>query len=123
MINYFDYAWPKPESSEVPFEPTVVVSDSPWGKGRKLVHIGIKGYEVERSAAPDVNLVLLLDVSGSMNSPDKLPLAVQSMELLLGSLKPTRYGRDRRLRRRRRHGARADAGARKREDPRRAACD
>ena len=73
----------------MPFEPTVVVSDSPWGKGKKLVHIGIKGYEIARSAAPDVNLVLLLDVSGSMNSPDKLPLAVQSMELLLDSLKPT----------------------------------
>jgi Ca-activated chloride channel family protein len=89
MINYFEYAWPAPKSSAVPFEPTVVVSDSPWGKGRKLVHIGIKGYEIERSSAPDVNLVLLLDVSGSMNSPDKLPLAVQSMELLLGSLKPS----------------------------------
>jgi Ca-activated chloride channel family protein len=88
MINYFDYAWPAPRSTQVPFEPTVVVSDSPWGKGRKLVHIGIKGYEIERAGAPDVNLVLLLDVSGSMNSPDKLPLAVKSMELLLDSLKP-----------------------------------
>ena len=89
MINYFDYAWPAPKSSDVPFEPTVVVSESPWGKGRKLVHIAIKGYEIEPSSAPDANLVLLLDVSGSMNSPDKLPLAVRSMELLLGSLKPS----------------------------------
>jgi Ca-activated chloride channel family protein len=89
MINYFDYAWPAPKTSTVPFEPTVIVSDSPWGKGRKLVHIGIKGYEVDRAEAPDVNLVLLLDVSGSMDSPDKLPLAVKSMELLLGSLKPS----------------------------------
>jgi Ca-activated chloride channel family protein len=89
MINYFDYAWPVPESRKVPFEPTVVVSDSPWSKGKKLVHIGIKGYEIKRSEAPDANLVLLLDVSGSMNSPDKLPLAVSSMELLLESLKPT----------------------------------
>jgi Ca-activated chloride channel family protein len=89
MINYFDYAWPAPKSRAVPFEPTVVVSDSPWGKGKRLVHIGIKGYELERSEAPDANLVLLLDVSGSMTSPDKLPLAVQSMELLLESLKPT----------------------------------
>jgi Ca-activated chloride channel homolog len=89
MINYFDYAWPAPRSSAVPFQPTVVVSDSPWGKGKRLLHIGIKGYEIARSEAPDSNLVLLLDVSGSMNSPDKLPLAVQSMELLLESLKPT----------------------------------
>ena len=46
MINYFDYAWPAAESRETPFQPTVVVSDSPWGKGRKLIHIGIKGYEL-----------------------------------------------------------------------------
>jgi Ca-activated chloride channel family protein len=89
MVNYFDYAWPAADSAKVPFKPTVVVSDSPWGKGRKLIHIGIKGYEIAREQAPDANLVLLLDVSGSMDSPDKLPLAVQSMELLLSSLKPT----------------------------------
>jgi Ca-activated chloride channel family protein len=89
MINYFDYAWPKANERSLPFEPTIAVSDSPWNKGRKLVHIGIKGYDVPREKTPDVNLVLLLDVSGSMDSPDKLPLAVQSMELLLSSLKPT----------------------------------
>jgi Ca-activated chloride channel family protein len=89
MINYFDYAWPAASSAKTPFKPTVVVSDSPWGKGRKLVHIGIKGYELPRDDAPGANLVMLLDVSGSMDSPDKLPLAVQSMELLLSSLKPT----------------------------------
>src|SRR5690349_3204582 len=89
MINYFDYSWPAATSAKTPFKPTVVVSDSPWGKGRKLVHIGIKGYEIARDQSPDANLVLLLDVSGSMSSPDKLPLAVQSMELLLSSLKPT----------------------------------
>jgi len=89
MINYFDYAWPAASSAKTPFKPTVVVSDSPWGKGRKLVHIGIKGYEIPRDDAPGANLVLLLDVSGSMDSPDKLPLAVQSMELLLSSLRPT----------------------------------
>jgi Ca-activated chloride channel family protein len=89
MINYFDYAWPAAQSRSVPFKPTVVVSDSPWGKGRKLVHIGIKGYEVDRDETPPANLVLLLDVSGSMNEPNKLPLVVRSMELLLDSLKPT----------------------------------
>jgi Ca-activated chloride channel family protein len=89
MVNYFDYSWPAAASRRVPFKPTVVVSDSPWSKGRKLVHIGIKGYELDSESAPDANLVLLLDVSGSMNSPDKLPLAVRSMELLLDSLKPS----------------------------------
>jgi Ca-activated chloride channel family protein len=88
MINYFDYAWPASNSRRQPFEPTVVVSDSPWGEGKKLVHIGIKGYEVDRDETPDANLVLLLDVSGSMNAPDKLPLVLRSMEMLLDSLKP-----------------------------------
>jgi Ca-activated chloride channel family protein len=89
MINYFDYAWPAATSRNQPFRPTITVSDSPWSEGRKLIHIGIKGYELPVRQQPDVNLVLLLDVSGSMNSPDKLPLAQQSMALLLDSLKPT----------------------------------
>jgi Ca-activated chloride channel family protein len=89
MINYFDYSWPVPESRDPPFKSTVTVSDSPWGEGKKLVHIGIKGYALPVRQQPDVNLVLLLDVSGSMNSPDKLPLAQKSMALLLDSLKPT----------------------------------
>jgi Ca-activated chloride channel homolog len=89
MINYFDYAWPKPESRKTPFAATVAVGDSPWAKGRKLVHIGIKGYDIDRGDVPDANLVFLIDVSGSMNSPDKLPLAVSSMKLLLQRLKPT----------------------------------
>jgi len=89
MINYFDYAWPAADSREQPFRPTIVVSDSPWGKERKLIHIGIKGYELPANKRPDANLVMLLDVSGSMDSPDKLPLVKQSMKLLLGSLKPT----------------------------------
>ena len=89
MINYFDYAWPAATSRNEPFRPTIVVSDSPWAEGRKLIHIGIKGYELPVRQQPDANLVLLLDVSGSMNSPDKLPLAQQALALLLDSLKPT----------------------------------
>jgi len=89
MINYFDYSWPAADTRGEPFKPTVVVSDSPWNKGRKLVTIGIKGYEIPRGEQPDANLVLLMDVSGSMSGPDRLPLAIKSMELLLGSLKPT----------------------------------
>jgi len=89
MVNYFEYAWPAAESRDKPFRPTVVVTDSPWNKGRKLIHIGIKGYALPASTRPDANLVMLLDVSGSMDEPDKLPLVKQSMKLLLGSLKPT----------------------------------
>jgi Ca-activated chloride channel homolog len=89
MINYFDYAWPAPTSRNEPLRPTVTVSDSPWGKGKKLVHVGIKGYELPARGKPDVNLVLLMDVSGSMSPADRLPLAKQSVALLLDSLKPT----------------------------------
>jgi secreted protein with Ig-like and vWFA domain len=89
MINYFDYAWPAPTSRREPLRPTVTVSDSPWGSGKKLVHIGIKGYELPVRGKPDANLVFLLDVSGSMAPNDRLPLAISSMQLLLDSLKPT----------------------------------
>ena len=88
MINYFDYDYPLPESKAQPFKPTVTVSDSPWAPGRKLIHIGVKAYDIAPAATPRSNLVFLLDVSGSMNSPDKLPLVKQSMEMLLSSLQP-----------------------------------
>lgn len=86
MVNYFDYAYPLPTSRNEPFSTNVVVMDSPWKSGNKLVQIGIKGYELAENKNPNTNLVFLLDVSGSMNSPDKLPLVKQSMELLLSQL-------------------------------------
>ncbi|MDY6927855.1 MAG: VWA domain-containing protein [Pseudomonadota bacterium] len=89
MVNYFDYHYPFPTSASRPFLPTVVVHDSPWAAHRKLVHIGIQGYELEQREQPNSNLVFLLDVSGSMNAPDKLPLVKQSIKLLLKTLKPT----------------------------------
>ena len=89
MVNYFDYNYPLPTSASRPFLPTIVVHDSPWAEHRKLVHIGIQGYELEPNEQPDSNLVFLLDVSGSMNAPDKLPLVRQSIKLLLKTLKPT----------------------------------
>ncbi|MGE0651983.1 MAG: von Willebrand factor type A domain-containing protein, partial [Alphaproteobacteria bacterium] len=88
LINYFDYDYPAPASREQPFEPSLTVIDSPWKKGNKLVHIGIRGHDIEAREKPRSNLVFLLDVSGSMNAPDKLPLMVNSMKLLLGSLQP-----------------------------------
>ncbi len=88
LINYFDYAYPLPESREKPFQPTVTVTDSPWKKGNKLIHIGIKGYDIAPAEKPRSNLVFLLDVSGSMRAADKLPLMVNSMKLLLDTLSP-----------------------------------
>jgi Ca-activated chloride channel family protein len=88
MINYFDYSYALPESKAEPFAPSVTVVDSPWAEGRKLMHIGIKGYDIAPADKPRSNLVFLLDVSGSMNAPDKLPLVKQSMEMLLSTLDP-----------------------------------
>lgn len=89
MVNYFDYAYPLPTSKEEPFSTNVVVKDSPWNTGKKLITIGIKGYDVEKTAVPNSNLVFLIDTSGSMESPDKLPLLKQSFSMLLDTLKPT----------------------------------
>ncbi len=88
MVNYFTYNYPVPASRAEPFKPTVTMMDSPWAEGRKLMHIGIKGYEVEKGAL-NSNLVFLLDVSGSMNRTDKLPLVKSSMRLLLDTLSPS----------------------------------
>lgn len=88
MINYFDYDYPLPETKEVPFETSVAVVPSPWAEGKKLVHIGIKGYDIAPTEKPRSNLVFLLDVSGSMNNPNKLPLVKQSMNMLLEKLDP-----------------------------------
>ena len=89
LINYFDYDYPLPRSKQRPFGTSVSVLDSPWNEGRKLLHIGIKGYDIAQDNRPDSNLVFLLDVSGSMNSANKLPLVKQSVALLLDTLKPT----------------------------------
>jgi len=89
FINYFDYNYPIPNSKKQPFGPTITVLNSPWNQGKKLVHIGIKGYELSNTKLPDSNLVFLLDVSGSMSSANKLPLVKQSINLLLDTLKPS----------------------------------
>lgn len=88
MINYFDYDYPLPTDRDQPFSTHVYVGDSPWAAGNKLLHIGIKGYQLAPAQKPKTNLVFLLDVSGSMDAPDKLPLVKQSMELLLSQLAP-----------------------------------
>ncbi len=88
LVNYFPYDYPTAATTERPFQPTVTVIPSPWNKGNKLIHIGIKGYDLERAEAPRSNLVFLLDVSGSMSAADKLPLVVNSMKLLLETLRP-----------------------------------
>jgi Ca-activated chloride channel family protein len=88
MVNYFPYDYAAPKDKVEPFATHVGVMPSPWNKGTKLVHIGIKGYEMVQAEKPHSNLVFLIDTSGSMNEPNKLPLLKNSMKLLLDSLQP-----------------------------------
>jgi Ca-activated chloride channel family protein len=89
MVNYFPYDYAPPRTTEQPFSTNVAVFPSPWSPGRKLVRIGIKGYSIERASRPRANLVFLIDTSGSMQEPNKLPLVKQSLEMLLDELAPT----------------------------------
>jgi Ca-activated chloride channel family protein len=82
LINYFDYDYPVPQSLKQPFTVSTEIAPTPWNQKTKLLHIGIKGYEVPQSQLPPVNLVFLIDVSGSMDSPDKLGLIKSSLKML-----------------------------------------
>lgn len=86
MINYFPYDYPAPEG-DAAFRPTVSVSQTPWNSGTKLVHIGIQGALPDIDARPPLNLVFLIDTSGSMDASNKLPLLKQSFRLMLGQLR------------------------------------
>ncbi len=88
MINYFPYDYPRPATSEVPFQPTVTVVPAPWNSSHELVHIGIKGYDLTTADRPRANLVFLIDVSGSMASTDKLPLLKNAFRMLVDELQP-----------------------------------
>ena len=87
LINYFDYDYPAPPpGSEHPFSISTEVSTAPWAPGHILAKIGIQGKQVENTGEIINNVVFLIDVSGSMNRPDRLPLVIESMKLLLGQL-------------------------------------
>lgn len=89
MVNYFDYEYRVPyKGSQHPFNVQTEVADCPWEPKHRLVHIGIQGQEIAPSEMPTNNLVFLLDVSGSMDSPNKLPLVKQSFEILVKQLRP-----------------------------------
>jgi Ca-activated chloride channel family protein len=88
MINYFPYDYVGPDSRETPFRANVQIIPTPWNADTRLMRIGIKGYSLGEAEKPRSNLVFLIDTSGSMDSPDKLPLLVNSFKLLLDSLDP-----------------------------------
>ncbi len=85
MINYFDYSYPGPQG-KYPFSIISEVAQSPWNSVNKLVHIGIQGKTLDYDNLKASNLVFLLDVSGSMNNSNKLPLLKRSLAKLLTQL-------------------------------------
>ena len=85
MINYFDYRYVQPEGDH-PFAVHTEVASCPWNPKHRLVRIGLQGERIDKGERKAANLVFLLDVSGSMKSPDKLPLLVQSFQILLKQL-------------------------------------
>jgi len=89
LVNYFPYDWKGPETAEKPFKATVTVLPTPWNRNTELLHIGIKGFDMVPADEPAANLVFLIDVSGSMDAPDKLPLLKSAFRLLVGKLKDT----------------------------------
>jgi Ca-activated chloride channel family protein len=86
MINYFSYNYPEP-AGEHPFSVTTELSICPWNNNHQLLHVGLKGKEMDKEELPPSNLVFLIDVSGSMNAPNKLPLLKSSFELLVKQLR------------------------------------
>ena len=87
MINYFAYDYPAPEAGGEPFRVTTAVERTPWNNETYLLHVGIKGYEPPAAERPAANLVFLVDVSGSMDQPDKLPLLKAGMKMLTDQLR------------------------------------
>jgi len=87
MLNYFRYDYAQPQGPH-PFSVNLELAECPWNPGHQLLHIGIQGKTVPTADLPPSNLVFLLDVSGSMSDPNKLPLLKESLALLLEGLRP-----------------------------------
>jgi len=88
MLNYFRYDYARPADRARPFSVTTDMSTTPWNPNSRLLRIGIRGYDLERSQRPAANLVFLVDVSGSMSTQDKLPLVKTALADLAGRLGP-----------------------------------
>lgn len=87
MINYFSYNYPQP-AGDAPFSINTEYAICPWNTQHQLVSIGLQGKKINTDNLPPSNIVFLIDVSGSMDSPDKLPLVQASMKLLTDQLRP-----------------------------------
>ena len=86
LINYFPYEYPQPEGDR-PFSVSTEISQAPWNPNHRLVHIGLQGKKISTENLPPSNLVFLLDVSGSMEEPNKLPLLKSAFRLLVNELR------------------------------------
>jgi len=88
LVNYFDYGYALPTDPVVPFAINATLVPSPWAPGKEIVHIGLQGYDIAPAEQPPLNLVFLMDVSGSMNDPNKLPLVQKVLNVLIDQLRP-----------------------------------
>jgi len=89
LVNYFDYDYtPPPPDGADPFAVDVEIAEAPWAPAHRLVRVGLKGREMAPEARPDGNFVFLVDVSGSMDDPSKLPLVQASLRMLVEALGP-----------------------------------
>lgn len=87
MINYFDYDYETPIGYE-PFAVHTELSECPWNKDNQLLLVGLQGQKMDTKQLPSSNLVFLIDVSGSMGSPNKLPLVKSSLKMLVDEMRP-----------------------------------
>ncbi|ESQ74134.1 VWA domain-containing protein [Asticcacaulis sp. AC402] len=88
LLNYFRYDYPLPQDRSKPFSITTDVALTPWNARTRLMRVGLRAYDVPRSERPAANLVFLIDVSGSMSDPDKLPLVKTALSMLSDNLRP-----------------------------------
>lgn len=87
LINYFRYDYPLPQDRSAPFSITTDVAQTPWNPETRLLRIGLRGYDLSRAQRPPANLVFLVDVSGSMDEPDKLPLVKRALGMVADNMK------------------------------------
>jgi Ca-activated chloride channel homolog len=87
LVNYFSYDYPQPKGED-PFTINTEIAEAPWNSKHKLIQVGLQGKSISTDNLPPSNLVFLIDVSGSMDQPNKLPLVKQSFSMLTDQLRP-----------------------------------
>jgi len=88
LLNYFRYDYPRPADRATPFSITADAAVTPWNPATRLIRVGLRAYDAPSATRPPANLVFLVDTSGSMDAPDKLPLVKAALSGLAGRLRP-----------------------------------